>query len=386
MKRGRVTRTGSARRALVIVLAVLGLLALGPGYVLWSWGAPSDVATPIEFEVLRGTGVGQVARDLHAEGLVRDPRTFLVLLRLEGLDRRVGEGLYDLHAAMRAREVAAALDRGGRPRTVRVVLPEGSRVVDVAARLEAAGLAPAGAVVERLRAPTGMPFAATNPTSAAAPPTESEGEPEAPEATAAADHDAADAAAERVVDGLEGYLFPAAYDIPVREPLDAIVQRFLRRFEQELDAATRARLVEEGLDVHAWVTLASMVQAEAANDGEMPIIAGVFRNRLDIGMPLQSDPTVAYGLGKDLPALDFPGGDFEVDHPWNTYTRGGLPVGPIGSPGRAALDAVLAPERTDADGRAWFYFLHGRDEHGPVFRPNLDFEGHLRDVARYLRR
>jgi len=350
-----VTRAGSThsetvRRAALIALAVLGLLALGPGYVLWSWGAPSDDATQIEFEILRGTGVAQVARDLHAEGLVRDPRTFLLLLRFEGLDRRVGEGLYDLRAAMSAREVAAALRRGGRPRTARVVLPEGSRLVDVAARLEAAGLAPAGAALAHLRQAATLAFAGN------------------------------------AVDGLEGYLFPASYDVPVRDDLDAIAARFLRRFEQELDDTTRARLADEGLDLHTWVTLASMVQAEAANDGEMPIIAGVFRNRLDIGMPLQSDPTVAYGLGKDLPELDFPGGDFEVDHPWNTYTRTGLPAGPIGNPGRAALDAVLAPERSDDQGREWFYFLHGRDDDGPVFRPNLDFEGHLRDVERYLRR
>ncbi len=352
MRAGSV-RSGTARRGALIALAVLGLLAAGPGYVLWSWGAPSDDTTLVEFEIFRGTGVGQVARDLHAEGLVRDPRTFLVLLRLEGLDRRVGEGLYDMHPAMGAREVASVLRRGGRPRTVRLVLPEGSRLVDVATRLESAGLAPAGAALARLSEATTLAFAG----------------------------DGVEA-----VDGLEGYLFPASYDVPVHDDLDAIATRFLGRFEQELDDATLTRMADEGLDLHAWVTLASMVQAEAANDAEMPIIAGVFRNRLDIGMPLQSDPTVAYGLGKDLPELDFPGGDFDVDHPWNTYTRTGLPAGPIGNPGRAALDAVLAPERSDAQGRDWFYFLHGRDDDGPVFRPNLDFEGHLRDVERYLRR
>jgi len=366
---GAAARSGALRRAVAIALVVLGLLAVGPGYVLWSWGAPSDDATPVEFEILRGTGVAQVVHGLHAEGLVRDPRTFLVLLRIEGLDRRVGEGLYDLHAAMGAREIAEALRRGGRPRTVRLVVPEGSRLVDVATRLEAAGLAPAGAALARLGEATTLRFAV-------------DAQP-APYPVPAANPVAG---AGRTVDGLEGYLFPASYDVPVRDDLDAIVARFLRRFEQELDDATLVRLADEALDLHTWVTLASMVQAEAANDAEMPIIAGVFRNRLDIGMPLQSDPTVAYGLGKDLPELDFPGGDFDVDHPWNTYTRAGLPAGPIGSPGRAALDAVLTPDRTDAEGREWFYFLHGRDDHGPVFRPNLDFDGHRRDVARYLRR
>ena len=337
----------------LIVAAALGALIGAGVHALWALGAPSDDATPVEFEVPRGSGAAQVARDLRAQGLVRDARVFLLLLRLEGIDRRVGEGLYDLNPAMDARTLAAALERGGRPRTVRVVLPEGSRLVDVATRLENAGVAPLTLALERMRDPGALLPA-----------------------------DAADASAET----LEGYLFPAAYDVPVNEPLDETLARMVRRFEQELGAATRERVLAEGLDVHAWVTLASMVQAEAANDAEMGIIAGVFRNRLDVGMPLQSDPTVAYGLGKDLPQLDFPGGDFDVDHPWNTYTRGGLPQGPIGSPGRSALESVLTPERTDDRGRAWFYFLHGRDDTGPVFRPNLDFEGHLRDVARYLRR
>ncbi|MFN2322779.1 MAG: endolytic transglycosylase MltG, partial [Trueperaceae bacterium] len=105
-------------------------------------------------------------------------------------------------------------------------------------------------------------------------------------------------------------------------------------------------------------------------------------NRLDLGMALQSDPTVAYGLGKSLPELDFPGGDFAVDHAWNTYTRAGLPTGPIGNPGAVALASVLTPQRRDADGRAWLYFLHGRDG---GFHPNLDYESHLQDVARFLR-
>ena len=346
------TRSRARGAVWLAAVAIARGALIGAGvHVLWALGAPSDDATVVEFEIPRGSGAAQVARDLRAQGFVRDARVFLWLLRVEGIDRRIGEGLYDLHRAMDARTLAAALERGGRPRTVRVVLPEGSRLVDVATRLEAAGIAPLTPALERMRAPEGLLPA-----------------------------DAGDA------DTLEGYLFPAAYDVPLREPLDATLARMVQRFERELDAATRAALDAEGLSVHAWVTLASMVQAEAANDGEMGIIAGVFRNRLDIGMALQSDPTVAYGLGKDLPQLDFPGGDFDVDHPWNTYTRAGLPRGPIGNPGRAALDAVLDPDRTDDQGRAWFYFLHGRDADGPVFRPNLDFDGHLRDVARYLRR
>ncbi len=344
------------RRLPWALLLVLAVLVGTPAYLIWSLGAPSDDTTVVEFEVSRGRGAAQIARDLHAAGLVREPRVFLLLLRFEGMDRRVGEGLYDLHPAMRAREVAAVLRRGGRPRTVRLVVPEGQRLSDVASRLEEAGLSPLETTLARMREPDGLLPQELLESSVA------EG------AT------------------LEGYLFPAAYEVPVDEPLDAVLGRMVRRFEAELDVDTRAELERAGLDLHTWVTLASMVQAEAGNDSEMPIIAGVFLNRLDLGMPLQSDPTVAYGLGRDLPELDFPGGDFDVDHPWNTYTREGMPAGPISNPGRAALNSVLDPERFDDQGRAWLYFLHGRDESGPVFRPNADYEGHLRDIAQYLRR
>jgi UPF0755 protein len=250
---------------------------------------------------------------------------------------------------MDALEIARALERGGRPRTVRIVIPEGSRLSDVARRLESAGLSERDAALALARTPDAPP-------------------PSAPEGAT-----------------LEGYLFPAIYEVPIDDAPERTLARMIERFEREVDAETRARVADAGLEIHEWVTLASIVQSEAAGDHEMALIAGVFLNRLDVGMPLQSDPTVAYGLGKDLPALDFPGGDFQVDHPWNTYTRGGLPQGPIGSPGRAALEAVLAPERTAPDGRPWLYFLHGVSADGPVFRPNVDFDSHVRDVNRYLR-
>jgi UPF0755 protein len=356
---GRAGRTASGRPptpprrparspwpALLLALLIV-VAAAAVEYVRWALSPPAATPTTVVFEVPRGSSARSVAARLQEEGLVRDARVFLGLLMWQGLDRRVGEGLYTLDRSMGASDVAAALERGGRPRTVSVVIPEGSRLSDVAARLEGVGLATRAAALSAARStpPPGRPDAL----------------------------------------GLEGYLFPAVYEVPVGEAPERTLARMVERFERELDDDTRARVVDAGLDVHAWVTLASIVQSEAAGDHEMPLIAGVFLNRLDLGMPLQSDPTVAYGLGKDLPALDFPRGDFAVDHPWNTYTRGGLPLGPIGNPGRAALEAVLAPERLTPDGRRWLYFLHGRSEAGPVFRPNVDLEGHLRDVNRFLR-
>ena len=137
--------------------------------------------------------------------------------------------------------------------------------------------------------------------------------------------------------------------------------------------------------MHEWVTLASIVQSEAASHEEMPIIAGVFLNRLDDGMLLQSDPTVAYGLGKAMPELSALAGDLRRDTPWNTYTRPGLPATPISNPGSHALQAVLEPERLNEAGVPWLYFLHGTDGGIPVFRPNTNLAAHERDVVVFLR-
>lgn len=156
----------------------------------------------------------------------------------------------------------------------------------------------------------------------------------------------------------------------------------LTRFETELTTATVEQLTNQGWTVHEWTTLASMIQSEAGDSSEMAIIAGVFRNRLDEGWRLESDPTVAYGLGKDLPELNFPAGDFSVDHPWNTYLHTDLPPTPISNPGSDALAAVFVPERQNADGQDYFFFLHAPDG---TFRPNLNLADHERDVQLYLR-
>lgn len=305
---------------------------------------------PVTFEVEPGWGAKRVAASLKEHGIIRSAPVFTLYLRWRGIERSIGEGLYDLSPSMDAAEVAAALKKGGRPRTVKVVIPEGWRAVDIAARLEAAGLGSA-ATFRALFADPG----------ALRPPYVPPG------------------------DGLEGYLFPASYDFVQTGTPDDVVRTMLARFEEELEAPTREALRVRTLSVHDWVTLASMVQAEAANAGEMPVIAGVFLNRLDLGMPLQSDPTVAYGLGKSLPELDAVAGDLRVDTPWNTYTRAGLPKGPIGNPGDDALRSILEPVRRTDDGKLYLYFLHGNDGGSPVFRPNTTLNDHDRDVQRYLR-
>ena len=341
---------GSLLKALAVMLLFVVLLAGSGAAYVYQQLSPVDASdhSEKELEVLPGWGAARIGRELEAQGLLRNGRLFAWWLRYQERDRNIGEGLYRFTPAMDINQIAEVLEQGGRPRVVRVVIPEGFRAVDVAERLSAAGFGYFKQLLMYIRNPSETLRSAHIPEGAT----------------------------------LEGFLFPASYDIPLGSSPAEALQLMLLRFTQELDSDVEQALQQQDLDVYAWVTLASMVQSEAGNDDEMATIAGVFFNRLDIDMRLQSDPTVAYGLNKRMPELNFAAGDFSQDHPWNTYTRGGLPQGPISNPGRAALRAVLAPERYNSQGERYYYFLHGRDG---SFVPNLTFQDHQRDVAIYLR-
>src|SRR5690606_16072454 len=199
----------------------------------------------------------RVAQELEEAGLVRSAAAFEYYLRLRGLDTRVGEGLYDLDPTMSADEVAAALVAGGRPRVVPIVVPEGWRSQAVVARLAANGFGNEEELAAIVASP-GRELAPTYPPDR---------------------------------HGLQGYRLPAVYEVPVHATAEQALALMVQRFREEVARREDLpdRLGELGLTVHQWVTLASIVQAEAADESEMPIIAGVFLNRLELGMPLQSD-------------------------------------------------------------------------------------------------
>ena len=340
-------RPSLLRRLRPFIVGLLLLALAFYGYVRYQLSPADADGAVTEFEVQPGWGGNRVAAELERAGLVRNGRVFSFYLRYNDLDRAIGEGLYDLSPTMNAAQLAAVLNEGGRARTAFVVLPEGLRLVDVARRLASAGLGEETALLELMQAPGELRPAYV------------------PENTT-----------------LEGYLFPEGYSFPVSSSPEEMVSTMLGHFEA-VSSDYADTLAAQGLAVSDWVTLASMVQAEAANALEMPVVAGVFLNRLEAEMRLQSDPTAAYGLGKPLPQLV--AADLDQDTPWNTYTRAGLPQSPINNPGLKALQAVLEPVRQNEQGEPYLYFLHGVDEGQPVFRPNTNLEAHNQDVQRYLR-
>ncbi|HYQ88932.1 MAG TPA: endolytic transglycosylase MltG, partial [Candidatus Binatia bacterium] len=173
-------------------------------------------------------------------------------------------------------------------------------------------------------------------------------------------------------DRLEGYLYPDTYPFyPLLSPDEVarvMVGRSLRVFEEEMGLPG----ARQGLTLHQLVTLASIVEAEAAMPVERPRIAAVFYNRLKRGMMLQSDPTVTYALGIFRNRVYY--SDLNVKSPYNTYRNRGLPPGPIDSPGRAALHAVLFPL---PDSTELYFVARGDGTH--IF--SKSWEEHLAAIA-----
>jgi UPF0755 protein len=158
------------------------------------------------------------------------------------------------------------------------------------------------------------------------------------------------------VDGesLEGYLFPDTYRLVKGLSEEAIIGRMVQRFAEVFGPAERARAMELKMSVAEVVTIASLIEREAKADEERPLISAVFYNRLRLGMPMQSDPTVLYSLSRFSGKLTK--ADLHASSPYNTYLHRGLPPGPIASPGRASVMAALYPSSS-----RYLYFVAKND-------------------------
>jgi len=178
---------------------------------------------------------------------------------------------------------------------------------------------------------------------------------------------------------LEGYLFPDTYRFARGTGEEEIVDTLVATFRRRLDAVPLQAPGGIASDLRSLVTLASIVEKEAARDDERATIAGVYARRLRIGMPLQADPTVIFALkqaGSWNGNLRRP--DLQLDSPYNTYRYPGLPPGPICSPGAASLEAAAAPADVP-----YLYFV-SRNDGSHVFASSL--AEHNRNVEEWQRR
>lgn len=312
----------------------------------------SDDTTRVTFTVRPGRSAAQIGDDLQAAGLIRSSLTFRTIVEARGVGNRIESGDYQLSRSMTTGEVVAALSRGAARAGQLVTIPEGWRVEQAARRIEEAGIARADEILELVRAgaAAGLPLAEQPPTGAS----------------------------------LEGYLFPDTYEVAKGATARALAELMVKQFDRAVTPRLRQQFTANGLTLHQAVTMASIVEREAAIAAEQPTIAGVYLNRLRRNMPLQADPTVQFAvasanlveaLGYGFWKRDLTRDDLRLASPYNTYAQRGLPPGPICSPGLAALEAVANPAQTE------YLFFVARGDGSHVFA-KTDAE-HAANVERY---
>ncbi len=310
--------------------------------------------TAFTFTVREKQSAAQIGADLQRQGVIRSGRQFSLLVRLMGLQGDLVAGDHELKPGSSTLAVIRALTSSEIVPTFKVTFPEGLRFEEMAVLAEKAGFGPAATFIEAVKRAK-LPDELTG----ALP----------PEAN------------------LQGYLFPDTYVLPVGATMDELVtfmlKTFARRFSPELRAAVEAR----GLTIHKAVTLASIIEREAAIASERPIMAAVFNNRLAAGDLIGADPTVQFALTVVNPAnivrfgywkKELTADDLKVESEYNTRRFGGIPPGPITNPGLASLEAVAKPATT----KAYYFVANARKGDGShVFAETL--EEHERNQQLY---
>jgi peptidoglycan lytic transglycosylase G len=321
--------SSNSLRQVVAALATVALLA-GCG----ASTKPARVILP------PGASFGAVTDSLSAHGVISSPFWFKLLARLRRVERSVHAGVYEFPAGTTPWKALGMLAHG-RKAALRFTVPEGLTIQDVATLAS-----------ERLgmRADSFL--------------------------AAARDSETASSMLGTRVPSFEGFLRPETYVLPADVTARQLVRIMAQGFMAEWKPAWNARLDTLKMDQLQLVTLASIVEGEARVDAEREIIAGVYRNRLRIGMALQADPTVQYAIslkrGKRKTRLFEK--DYQINSPYNTYLNPGLPPGPVNSPSRRSLEASLYP----ADVR-YLYFVAGPDGRHVFSRT---YSEHLRAIRR----
>ena len=328
------------RVAALLLIAALGLR------VWWRMETEAPLGGPAaEIAVPVGASTQGIAEKLAAAGLIKRPWAFALLVRLRGDGGRMKAGRYRFEGPYSLLDIEQKIVEGEVLRR-EVTFPEGRSMFDMAEIVTRVGLTSQGFLTA------------------------------AKDAAIIADLDPQ-------AKTLEGYLFPETYDLKDGSSEAALIAdmvKYSRGVFADLGLTPEGRTIAGlPLTLRQIVTLASIVELETAAAEERPRIAGVFLNRLRLGMRLQTDPTVIYALRLEG---RYHGNirkvDLSSESPYNTYRFPGLPPGPIGSPGRSAIGAVLQPEKTDA-----LYFV-SRNDGTHVFSKLL--RDHERAVDEFQRR
>ncbi len=330
------------KKLFFLFIIVVVIVVIGSYFWVRSSFAPKSGQSNFQaFVIPKGAGASLIANKLEKEGFINSALAFRFYTQLTGISKRILAGEYKISPHMSLIQIVGELTRG--PLEIWVTVPEGLRREEIAEKF-VSGLEKTGDEADEFRQEFWQ---------------ESKDK--------------------------EGYLFPDTYLFPKEASASAVVSRMRTTFDKRL-TEFEGQVSASPLNLKEIVTLASILERETVTDEERPIVAGILKNRIDIGMGLQADATVQYALASSkckTPTADcewwprpLTREDITLDSPYNTYKYRGLPPGPIASPGISSLRAAINPATTD-----FLYYLH--DPKGQVHYAST-LEEHNANVSKYL--
>lgn len=315
----------------VLSFFLLGILCIVMNFLVLSWIGANEHAVIVNIKT--GSSTAAIAETLESKGVIQNRIFFKILARSTKLDNKLKAGYYSFSPHLPITQVIDKLARG-ETFSYTVIIPEGYDLEQIANLLERKGLVDKQSFIREARKNNfSFPFLAE---------------------------------AKQKGQGVEGYLFPATYQIQPGADSKEIIMLMLKHFQQVVAPKLQKEITQQGVSWHQLVTIASMIEREAKVEKERTLVAAVFYNRIEKKMKLQSCATVEYVLKTHKNQLDYQ--DIQVKSPYNTYLHLGLPPGPIGNPGLASLEAAIHPAKVNylffvAKGDGTHYFSQNFQQH-----------------------
>jgi UPF0755 protein len=289
--------------------------------------------------ITSGQGLEEISNNLSDAGLVKNPFVFGLYLKYKGMAGKVMAGEYQIPQNLTMIELSTLITEGMIV-TNKITIPEGWTIDQIGDYLEKNTVISKSDFLIATRKEYGYEFLKERPAGS----------------------------------DLEGYLYPDTYILDATPTADEVIKKMLDNFDLKYTDAIRTKAKSSNMTGYEIVTLASVVEREVANTADRKIVAGIFLNRLNNDMPLESCATIQYILKENKKQFTYE--ETRTPSLYNTYLNVGLPKGPIGNPSIESIEAVLAPEKT-----SYFYFLTGNDGK-TYFSTTLD--EHNTKKAKYL--
>jgi UPF0755 protein len=338
---GPVSKMGFKKKVqLAVIFFLLIITVLSALFLYFSYFLPS-LGKKVVVDIPRGMGLSQIALSLEESGVIRNEKLFVLFVFLKGAQNRLKAGEYEFRPGDSLNQIIEKLIKGD-VIVRKITIPEGLTMDQIAELLDANGVMSGEDFMEKAKS------------------------------TVFAREILGDSVA-----SFEGYLFPDTYSYTKGITPEELIMMMTSRFKKVYEALGSGS-PEPQLTNHEIVILASIIEKETGDGSERPLISAVFYNRLRLGMRLESDPTVIYGLGRDFD------GNLRKEHltneasSYNTYRSSGLPPGPIANPGKESLWAALNPARVD-----YVYFVSKGDG---THHFSSDYRDHSEAVIKYQKK